>query len=215
MDGEQRHRHRFVLVTPDAPQLRVGRVDVGREVLFQFALRQIVAVQLLDLRGELRAGTRDVALPLGDVELTVGLERRVLEHLLHDLGRRRAACGLDDLVVRDRDAEAAIRPLEQDLLDELVGNPILQLPLVLAGQPPASLVPAVLLEGRLILLLERLGADDGAVHLQDHVSAAADDIGDLSVRHPTDEADGHYPEDRLGNLAHHAHHIRQDSYESM
>src|SRR5207244_8665629 len=116
----------------------------------------------------------------------VRLEGRVLEHLLHDVGRRRAAGGLDDLVVRDRDAEAAVRPLEQDLLDELVGNAILQLPLVLARQPPASLLPPILLEGRLILLLERLGAYDGAVHFEDDVLSAAYDIGDLSVRHPTD-----------------------------
>src|SRR5439155_24369662 len=91
--GEQRNRHRFVLVTPQAPELRVGNVDVGRQVLFQLTLRQVVAVQLLDLRGELRAGARDVALPLGDVELTARLEGRVLEHLLHDLVRRRAAGG--------------------------------------------------------------------------------------------------------------------------
>src|SRR5213596_698564 len=97
--GEQRNRHRLVLVTPGAPQPRVGNVEVGRQVLFQLALRQVLTVQLLDLSRELRAGARDVALPLGDVELTVGLEGRVLEHLLQDLRRGRAACGLDDLVV--------------------------------------------------------------------------------------------------------------------
>jgi len=47
---------RFALVAPDAPQLRVGHINVGRQVLFQLALRQVVAVQLLDLRGELRTG---------------------------------------------------------------------------------------------------------------------------------------------------------------
>src|SRR5204862_6340923 len=194
VDGEQRNRHRFVLVTPGAPQLRVGNVEVGRQVLLQLALRQVLAVQLFDLRRELRTGARDVALPLGDVELTVGLESGVLEHLLHDLGRRRGARGLDDLVVRDRDTEAAVRPVEQDLLDELVGNPILQLPLVLPRQPPAALLPPVLVEHRLVLLLERLGAHDGAVHLEDDVSAAAENLLDLSVRHPADEAHRHHPQ---------------------
>ena len=213
--GEQGNRHRFVLVTPGTPELRVGHVDVGRQVLFQLALRQVLAIQLLDLRRELRAGARDVPLPLGDVELTVRLESRVLEHLLHDLGRRRAACGLDDFVVRDRDAEAAVRPVEQDLLDELVGNAILQLPLVLARQPPASLLAAILLQGRLILLLERLGAHHRAVHLEDDVSSPADDIADLPIRHPTNERDRHDPEDRLRDLTHRAHHMGPDSDESM
>src|SRR5439155_9419985 len=84
-----------------------------------------------------------------------------------------------------------------------------------AGQPPASLLPPVLLEGRLILLLERLGAYDGAVHFEDDVLSAAYDIGDLSVRHPTNEGDRHHPEDRLRDLAHRAHHMRQNSCESI
>src|SRR3989442_5261411 len=99
-----------MLVAPDAPQLRVGHINVGRQVLFQLALRQVVAVQLLDLRGELRTGAPDVALPLGDVELTVGLEGRGLEYLLQDLRRLGAARVLEDFVVRDGDAEPAVGP---------------------------------------------------------------------------------------------------------
>src|SRR5881409_1639113 len=94
-------------------------------------------------------------------------------------------------------------------------NAILQLPLVLAGQPPASLLAAILLQGRLILLLERLGAHDGAVHLEDDVPSPADDIADLPVRHPTNERDRHDPEDRLRDLTHRAHHKGPDSDESM
>src|SRR2546430_8269969 len=46
---------------------------------------------------------------------------------------------------------------------------------------------------------------------EDDVFSAAYDIGDLSVRHPTNEADRHHPEDRLRDLAHRAHHMRQNS----
>src|SRR5256714_1389537 len=154
---EHRDGDRFVLIAPDAPQLGVRDVYVRGQVLLQLALGQVVAVQLLDLAGELGAGTRQVALPLGDVELTVGLKRGLLQHLLQDLRGRPTARRPDDLFVRDRDAETAGGALEQDVVNELIGDLGLDLLLVLAAQTPDSLLVPVLLEGSLVLQLERLG----------------------------------------------------------
>src|SRR5437762_2081744 len=106
-DGEYRDGDRLVLIAPDAPQLRVGDVHVGREVLLQLALREVFAVQRLDLGPELLARAAQVALPLRDVELTVRLKGRVFHDLPQDLRRRTAPRHLADLVVRHLDAEPA------------------------------------------------------------------------------------------------------------
>ncbi len=98
-DGEQGDGHRLVLVAPDAPQPRVRHVEIRRQVLLELALRQIGAVQLLDLRRELGPRAREIALPLGDIELAVRLEGRILHHLLQDLRRRPAPRRLDDLLI--------------------------------------------------------------------------------------------------------------------
>ena len=81
-----------------------------------------------------------------------------------------------------------------------------------AAQAELVLLAAAAEAGR--AALDDEGGEFRAVHLEDDVSATADDIGDLSVRHPTDEADRHHPEDRLCDLAHRAHHIPKNSYQS-
>src|SRR5437016_332946 len=155
-DVEHGDRHGLVLITPDAPQPGVGDIDVGGEVLLELALREILAVQLLDLGAELLAGATEIALPLGDVEPAVRLERGILHDLPQDLRRWGTARHLPDFIVRHLDPEPAILALEQDFLDELVGDLILELLFVFAGQPRAGLT-AGLLDGRLERRLE-LGA---------------------------------------------------------
>ena len=86
-DREQRDGDRFVLVAPDTPQLRVREVNVRRQIVLQLALGQILPVELLDLRLEFRSCGGEVALPLGDIEPAVGLEGRVLHHLIQNLWR--------------------------------------------------------------------------------------------------------------------------------
>src|SRR5256886_1938946 len=152
-DGEYRDRHRLVLIAPDTPQLRVGDVHVGGEVLLQLALREVFAVQLLDLGPELLACASQVALPFRDVELTVRLKGRVFHDLPQDLRRRRAPRHLADLVVRYLDAEPAGFSLEQNTLDELVGGLVLELLLAFASQAPAA--PAARFADR--VLERRLG----------------------------------------------------------
>src|SRR3989454_2705114 len=72
---EQGDGHRLVLVTVDAPQFRVRDVDVGRQVLRELQLRDLVAVARLELLQEPRVATRsEKPLPFADVELAVGLE---------------------------------------------------------------------------------------------------------------------------------------------
>ena len=83
-DREGGNRHRVVLVLVDPPQLRVGDVHVGRDVLRQLELREPLAVDHLDL-GERDAVPRlQELLPLTEIELAVGLELGVAHHL----GRR-------------------------------------------------------------------------------------------------------------------------------
>src|SRR5260370_38020983 len=96
-------------------------------MLLERALRQVGAVQLFDRRRDLGPRAREVALPLGDIELVVRLEGWILEHLPQDPRRRPVPRRVDDLLIRNRDAEAAIGALEQPLLDDLGG----QLPLEL------------------------------------------------------------------------------------
>ena len=194
-----------MLIAPDAPQLRVGHVHVGREVLLQLALREVFAVQRLDLGPELLARAAQVALPLRDVELTVRLKGRVFHDLPQDLRRRTAPRHLADLVVRHLDAEPAVFALEQNPLDELVGDLVLQLLLVFATQAPAA-PPARFLDRVLERRLELGGAHDLAVDFEDHVAPAAEDVRHLAVGQPADERDGYDHEQRLMNHAHGAHH---------
>jgi len=124
--------------------------------LLQLLLGDVLAVQLLDLQPELGIGAHEVPLPFGDVELAVGLELGVAQHLLQDLRRRRAAGRLADLLVRHRDSQSAVGLLEQQVANQLLGDLVLHRLLVLARQPAAALLAAYLLERRLILLLEAL-----------------------------------------------------------
>src|SRR6266480_1645313 len=174
-DGEYGDGDRLVLIAPDAPQLRVGDVHVGREVLLQLALREVFAVQRLDLGPDLFARAAQLALPLRDVELTVRLKGRVFHDLPQDLRRRSAPRHLADLVVRHLDAEPAVFALEQNALDELVGDLVLQLLLVFATQAPAA-PPARFLDRVLERRLELGGAHDLAVDLEDDVTPAAEDV---------------------------------------
>src|SRR6266545_2315658 len=68
-----------------------------------------------------------------------------------------------------------------------------------------TLMPS-LLERALERGLELRVPHDPAVHLENDVSPAAQDLGDLAVGEPADKADGHDPKDGLRNLAHVLHH---------
>src|SRR6184192_2233893 len=151
------------------------------------------------------ARNSSLALPLRDVELTVRLKGRVFHDLPQDLRRRTAPRHLADLVVRHLDAEPAVFALEQNPLDELVGDLVLQLLLVFATQAPAA-APARFLDRVLERRLELGGAHDLAVDLEDDVTTAAEDVGHLAVSQPADERDGHDDEHRLIDHAHGAHH---------
>src|SRR4029077_2163749 len=124
-----------------------------------------------------------------------------------NLRRWRAPGRFPDLLVRNADSETSVRAVEQDVLNELVGDAILNLLLVLARQATATLLAAVLVERGLVLLLEWLLADDGAVDLEDYVLAALYEVLHLTVGHPTNERDGDNPEDGLGNRLHRADHL--------
>ena len=129
-----------------------------------------------------------------------------MQHLLQDLRGRPTARRPDDLFVRDRDAETSVGALEQDVVNELIGDLVLDLLLILAAQAPASLLAPVLLEGRLVLQLERLRAHHLAVHFEHHVLAAAQDVRDLADGKPGHERDGQDVEHWLHDHAHRAHH---------
>ena len=199
-----------MLIAPDAPELGVRHVHIGREILLQLPLRDVLAVERLDLRAKLLGRAGEVALPLGDVELAVGLERRVFGDLSQNLRGRRAARGLAQLLVRNPDAETAVLALEQDPLDQLVGDLVLDALLVLPAQPAAPLTP-LLLQRALERRLELLQVDFPSVDLENDVSRPAQNLGHLAHDQPDDEGDREHVEDVFRAGAHAAHHTERRS----
>src|SRR4029077_2003514 len=128
-----------------------------------------------------------------------------------ELRRRPAAGRPDDLVIRDGDAEMPVGALQQDVVNELIGDLVLDLLLVLAAQARAPLLAPVLLEGRLVLQLERLRPHHLAVHLEHDVLAAAQDVGDLAEGEPGHERNAQHIEDGLGPTAYRTKHIGSNS----
>jgi hypothetical protein len=208
--GQRRGPHRqhrdgrgIVLVLVGLPQLGVGHVDVGGEVLRQLHLRDAIAIDRLDLREDRPVGAAlQEPLPLGDVELPVGLELRVAEHF----GGRRRAGRLDDLLGRHRDPQTAVRLLQQDLLDQLTHHLVLDLLLVFPRERYVAALLAELLVRALHALLPFGDLDFAAVHLEDDVCAGAEDLQHLAERQPHDERPDEDDEDVLGVRAHHAQH---------
>src|SRR5439155_18203544 len=115
-------------------------------------LGDLLAVPGFERAQELRVrGTREVALPLRDVELAVGLELGALHHF----GGWSALRSLDQLLVRHRDPELAVLLLEKQGLGQLVNTLILDLLLLLAGESAPRLPPDLLecgLPRRIVLL---------------------------------------------------------------
>jgi len=92
---------------------------------------------------------REELLPLADVELAVGLELRIAHHF----GRRGCTRRIDDLRVRDADAEALVLLLQQRLLDHLIDHLILNLLLFFARERRGAVLLPVLLVRELQPLL--------------------------------------------------------------
>ena len=201
-DRQQSDGHGLVLIAIHAPQLGVGHVDVRGQILRQLHLGDLLAVSCLERAQELGVrSTREVALPLRDVELAVGLELGALHHF----GGWSALRGSDQLLVRHRDPELAVLLLEQQGLGQLVHNLILDLLLLLAGESATRLAPDLLecgLPRRIVLLQAHLAAVD----FENRVPAAAQDLRNLSVGEPANEGHCDDPEDGLRDRPHRAHH---------
>jgi tetrahydromethanopterin S-methyltransferase subunit G len=126
--GKQRdmgHLHGIVLVLPRLPEPRVGDECAGRDLVDQLAAPNRVAVIALEVEVEARlARHRRPPEPtvLLDVELSVGLKVGRLHQRLWG----RVIGGEADLVVRDRNPAAVVLPLEQDVGDHLVEDPLLE-----------------------------------------------------------------------------------------
>ena len=161
------------------------------------------AIAFFELHEKLGVAARgQKPLPLGDVELLVGLEIRQLHHF-----RGRGRLGrVDHFLVADGDAQAMVRLLEHHVLHQLIHHPVFDLLFVFIRDLGASPLLAVLLERRLERQLELLIVNRGPVHPEDHIAPAAQNLLHLSDGQPQHEEDRQWDEDPLRELAHGAHH---------
>ena len=191
----------LILVQP--PQLGVRNVDIAREVLEQLDARNLLAIDRLDLQEQVTVSRgREELLPFPNVELAVGLELGVARHLR----QRRIVRHRDDLFGADPNPETTVLLLEQRILDHLIDDLILNLPVVFARQRSRAVLLAILFGRDLYALLELGDLEFLAVHAQHDIAAGTEDAHHLTDGEPCHEGDGEDVKDPLGVGAHRAQH---------
>ena len=206
-DGGEPDLGHLVLVAVLLPQLRVGEEHVGGDDPQQLGPLELLAVLRFERRQVLLGHARgEPALILADVELAVGLE---LGDLL-ELGGRRVAHGLDDLVLAHGDPAALVLRVEHGVLDELLPDLVPDLRDVLQAEPPGRLA----LPGVDVLLddgLKRPQVDALAVDLAHRgLGEQAGGAGDATEvdDQPGKEREGHDHHQWLGRIPKRLHHMR-------
>ncbi len=203
-DGGQADLHRLVLVAIALPQRGVGEIHVGGDQAEQLAALDLLPVLRLE-GGQVLLGhaRREPPLVLAHVELTVGLE---LGHV-PELGRRRGADRVHDLVLADGDPAARVFLVEDAVLDELLPDLIAHLLDVLQPEARGRLALAIV-DGLLDHPLVGAGIHALAIDVADGGSGEQAGIAGDPAQvddEPGEEGDGQDHHEGFGRIAESLH----------